>query len=527
MNVKFQVLNAATGEVVLDNLSSAEVATNNRVMFTFKTRILKVVVSTPAEAPWTEREAARFTSGEYTPLPEYITNTIWWADRPHDLKLHYARMSKEKECMIAFVPNQDYGREERYMRMSPARYFSRYFGSVMPSHMIRDLATRMSTDTNGYQLRISYKQADFVFAYDDQPVCADGSTYLSCMAHPARRWGITIHPAAAYSTYEGEYVPDNPGVAPKDALAIAYFTDPGDSGRVLGRSVVWPAKERYIRIYSYARGGDHDLSMTNHNILQSLLVNAGFVRRPDLDGARIKKVHPSGRSGVILMPYIDGDTKEVFMADDSDTTLIIGDDSHPEAGKSFADGETTAGVVADDGGDAPDRFTCDNCGDNVDEDDTTYVEGEGRWCQHCLTSHAFYCDHYNQRYSDIIRRYEVRTNWYRSSHTGQICFYTSTWSEGALDDHAFYCDYTEEYYVNGSIFNAITVTTQRGGMTWCKEATADQWFKCPDCGDYFANDMRSEHADHVCTDCGEKYADGSVPSPTINDPNQLEMEINK
>ena len=227
------------------------------------------------------------------------------------------------------------------------------------------------------------------------------------------------------------------------------------------------------------------------------------------------------------MPYIDGNTKEVFTADDSDTTLIIGNEFHPEAGESFADGETTAGVVADDGGDAPDRFICDNCNARVDEDDTTYVEGEGSWCQHCLTNHAFYCDRYNEWYHNDINRYEVRTNWYRASHTSQICFDTSTWSEGALDDNAFFCDYTEEYYVNLSIFNAITVTTQRGGMTWCKEATADQWFKCPDCGDYFANDMRSEHADHVCTDCGEKYADGSVPSPTINDPNQLEMEINK
>lgn len=523
MNVKFQVINVDTGEVVLDNLPDAHTANAQREQFVFKTRIQKVATSVKS---WQEREAERFTDGTYTPLPDFITNTYWWRDRPEVLKLHFARMSKEKECMIAFVPNEEYGMSERYMRMAPARYLTRYFGDVLPDHIIRDLATGMSTDVSNYKLRISYKQEDFIFAYENQALCADGGTYRSCMWYPATHWRLDIHPAAAYSTYQGDYDPDK---APKDALAIAYVIDPEHDRRVLARCIVWPRYKRYVRIYGYCTEDSIDgrvTSLKHHHIMQTLLANAGFVRRNDLDGARISKVYPTTRSGVVLMPYIDGDTKDVYLAADDNKTLIIGED-HPHCGASFTDGETTGGFVCDDGSDAPDGYCCDNCGESVHEDETTYVRDNGRWCDSCVNDHAFRCEYNEGWYANTdTDSYEVRIS--RYTYRGEVHYRTVTWSQNAVDRNAIYCERTEEYYHSGfGGFTSIDVITKDGTQVWCKEASEGEYFQCPDCGENYSNDMRSEHADHVCDDCGEKYADGSIPTFTINDPNQLEMEISQ
>jgi len=143
---KYQVINAETGEVLLDNLPDGKAAKESLATagFTCKTRIVRVKSEEPVvDTSWHQREADRFDSGDYTPLPEIITSKFWWIDRSPELRLHFARMSKEKDTMVAFVPDAEYGRAERYLRMPPARYLSRFFGHVLPPHVIRDLATAM------------------------------------------------------------------------------------------------------------------------------------------------------------------------------------------------------------------------------------------------------------------------------------------------------------------------------------------------------------------------------------------------
>ncbi len=511
---KYQVINAETGEVLLDNLPDGKAANSALAVagFTVKTRIVRVEKADEQEdTSWHQREADRFDSGDYTPLPAVITGKDWWLDRAPELKLHFARMSKENDTMVAFVPDAEYGRQERYLRMSPSRYLSRFFGHVLPSHMIRDLATAMEPP-GAHKLVLSYKREDFVKAYEDQNLCADGNNYASCMWHNRRHWGVDEHPAAAYSTFQGDYDPPN---APKDALAIAYIMDPDDDTRVLSRSLVMPAKQRFVRIYARTdRYGNN--STEEHNRLQGMLMNAGFNRYNDIGGMRLAVVE-SGRSDRILMPYIDGDTKCVYRATDKSGTLVVG--NHNFAGSHLCTAESTAGYVYSDGSDDEDRFTCDNCGDDYDPDEANEVHDSGVWCNHCARSHAFHCEYYGEYYPTAGGYERVR---YTARSTR-----TQLWSERAVENAAFCCDYTEQYYAceeYTSIDVHHSVDHPERTETWCLEATTGSHFHCPDCDEYFSNDFRSEHTnadgETVCLECGEEYETTPQIGPIADDRQQ-------
>jgi hypothetical protein len=497
---KYQVINAETGEVLLDNLPDGKVAKESLATagFTCKTRIVRVKSEEPVEdTSWHQREADRFDSGDYTPLPEIITNTTWWYDRSPELRLHFARMSKEKDTMVAFVPDAEYGRAERYLRMPPARYLSRFFGHVLPSHVIRDLATAMEPP-GAHKLVLSYKREDFVKAYEGQHLCADGGGYRSCMSHNRRQWGVSEHPAAAYSTFQGDYDPPN---APQDALAIAYILNPDDSDEVLSRSLVIPHKRRFVRIY--ARPSPHsDNSSVEYARLQGMLMNAGFSRYADLDGMRLAIVDIENKNHV-LMPYIDGDTKDVYRATDNTNTLVVGEE-HSCTGRHLCTAESTSGYVYSDGGDADDRFICDNCRDDANQDDAHEVHNHGVWCRGCVRHDAFLCGYYDEYYATDDGCETVRIST-RST-------ITQTWSERAVEHHAFYCDYTEQYY-SDSVFTMIAVYHDVGhpswSETWCLEATTDSHFQCADCEEYFHNDFKSKHTNAdgqtVCLGCGKEH----------------------
>ena len=332
---------------------------------------------------------------------------------------------------------------------------------------------------------------------------SESSTYVSCMAKTTDSYGTPVHPAAVY--YTGSR---------SDSLSIAYIRDPHNPNKVLARALVWPDKETFVRLYG--------TSETMRITLRDKLEAAGFTCDDDFSGARLRRIEMGGGSRFV-MPYIDGDCQCVDDHDDHFEIVSSGDYSATE----------TRGYIY-----SSSRYTCDYCGDGIDDDDTRDVQG-ATWCEHCYDTHSFFCERAQETYPNDHGSNEVVTMvQYRYNDPNRRRM-TQTWSQDACDGDAFFCERTETYY-DSRYFNSVDVTTRssRGGViteTWCVEDTREDYFICPDCGEAYTHDFKSsthnDDGEYVCTDCAAKIDSEtddldnyrfklSPVSPTINDHNQ-------
>jgi predicted RNA-binding Zn-ribbon protein involved in translation (DUF1610 family) len=231
------------------------------------------------------------------------------------------------------------------------------------------------------------------------------------------------------------------------------------------------------------------------------------------------------------MPYIDGDDKCVSDQPDGGrffiTTSTYGDYSADSTGGTIEVGRSSS------------RYTCDNCGDGIHEDDEQFtVDGDAVWCMSCYDNEAFTCERSGESFSNsygdptTVNRRERRLY---GPHAGEWRTLTEMWSRDVAERYAFHCDHTDEWYCQRSYSSIdVTTNTRRGGETWCQEACEDDYFTCPDCGDHFAIDMAHPDSLHTgqlrCVDChNEHIADMEArgePQPTfVADPNQIALPL--
>lgn len=488
----YQVINVELDEPVSDIIyDTAQDAIAVRGMYSFKTRIQAVV--DPNDSSWMERERIRLEDGTYTPVPSWFE---LYCNPDHFV--HLAKYTTLSDGMLAFTENAQKGQQDIQLKLSVSRYLARFHGDNLSSDRIRDIAGKFAADT--YTLTIEQTKEAFIFAYEGQEVCSESSLHVSCMAKTTDHFGTPVHPAAAY--YTGSR---------GDSLAIAYIRDPKNDRKVLARALVWPSKETYVRLYG--------TSETMRITLREKLEAAGFTRDDDFSGARLKRIEMDDAR--FVMPYIDGDCQCVD--DHGDYFEIVGSGDYTAT--------STSGYIY-----SSSRYTCDNCGDGMDEDDARDVQGD-TWCEHCYENHTFFCERTEETYPDNHGSNEVVTMVQRRYSDPTRREMTQTWSQDACDSDAFYCEHTETYYDN-RYFTSVDVTTRttRGAIiteTWCAEKTDDDYFICPDCGEAYTHDfMSTTHNDDgelVCTDCAEKINtddnDGykfklSPTTPTIHDHNQ-------
>ena len=135
----------------------------------------------------------------------------------------------------------------------------------------------------------------------------------SCMAHKKEVWGadMPVHPTSVYAS------PD---------LAVAYMNY---GGRKASRTVVWPEKKIYVRIY-----GDH-LRM------QKLLAAAGY-KQGCITGARVKRIRFKDKNRSVL-PYIDYEDAVTHKKDDDDH-FYIGRHRGDSWGRIVTAGGTTGSI---------------------------------------------------------------------------------------------------------------------------------------------------------------------------------------
>jgi hypothetical protein len=251
-----------------------------------------------------------------------------------------------------------------------------------------------------------------------------------------------------------------------------------------------------------------------------MLEEAGFERTDDFSGARLKRIRYD--NGKFVMPYIDGDAQCVDEYDDHFEITHRGDFQATE----------TQGYIS------TSRFSCEQCGDGIDDEDGIRYVGGDHWCEHCTDLHAIFCQYYEEYFPDTDGGNTVITLNWRGREEEQA------WSQRAINDHSFFCEHTERTY-SDSDFNTIEVIVNKRGYTetWCMEKCMDDFFICPDCNQAYHTDLQSnttnDDGEWVCLDCAEKRkakaeADDNIDSdtfklppvtPTIHDDRQYTLAV--
>lgn len=325
----------------------------------------------PLKVDWRAREAKRLEDGTYHPLPDWWLESDWWrvaCENNPALKDHFPHRAKDLD-RVAFTADEQRGTLDKQTVINADTYLARYCPNLTPQQVGKFAAAFVGTQE--YVLKISFKKSDFVFAYESQSVTAEGGTSPSCMMHATSDFDYDLpeHPAAVYSTTEAEYSPTSE--PPPNALAIAYFTDPEDDDCVLARSIVWPAKQGYLRLYGKRP--------THVDILRALLEDAGFYKIRDIAGARLAIIPVNNYK--YLMPYIDGGCQTV---DDDGEYFTVRRYARYTA-------TSTDGYISMREEEEEDERTecCPNCGDYFHPDDMRLIVNRDEfWCIHCAQHDA-------------------------------------------------------------------------------------------------------------------------------------------
>lgn len=400
---------------------------------------------------WHRRELDRFDDGTYSPVP--------WGSLARTssdpTRYHFAHLSVQFPGLVAFTPDDEYGIANRKKTLKPGRYLETFYKDHYTREVIAELIAMCSVDYLALQIA---KTAD-----DIERVYLGGPS--SCMSHTADSYSSGMHPVRVY------------GESPD--LALAYF---GFIDKAAARSIVWPAKKEYTRIY-----GDTAR-------MEVLLRKEGY-KEGSIDGARIRRVEHGG--GRYVMPYVDW----VDGAEDDGEWIILGSGS--------IETDSTTGVASDGDCDREchDR-ECNHCGSMYDPQDDD--ESSDDYCATCEESHSTCeeCDRYvwAPRYGQSAREWHAV-----STETATLC-------RGCADDEQQTCAIDScfgTWYPRDLSSTTESDRIARSVADLCPEC-ADDYQCCEHCDGYFDRD------DAACKHCDHAVRCDATPSlPLPNDPDQL------
>lgn len=150
---------------------------------------------------------------------------------------------------------------------------------------------------------------------------------------------------------------------------------------------------------------------------------------------------------------------------------------------------------------------CDHCGEWVDEDETTEVDGE-TWCAACVDSDAEPCDHCGEYHSsDNLETVHVWIS-YRCDTVDEV------WCEDCRDNDAYTCDSCGELYAGFGDWDGETLVHGRDGEENYRHlcpSCEDQLPHCYECGSVLETDCYLDaYGDAYCCECKpeSKYLQG-------------------
>ncbi|MFG1395854.1 hypothetical protein [Roseixanthobacter pseudopolyaromaticivorans] len=400
-----------------------------------------------SDGSWKEREASRFADGTYQAVP--WADAPWFAAEPSPAKDHFVHVSKDVPGMVAYTEDAAKGAADRQTRVKAGVYLHRYFGEVLSSDEIRDIATEFTAEREDNTLLFAATADDIERVYTTGPE--------SCMAHPSSSYESSIHPVRVYAAGD---------------LQVAYIERGGD---ITARALVWPKKKAVGRIY-----GDEA------RLLRLLrLAGYGYPDTELFDGARLLRIE---ERGTFVAPYLDGDLE----VNDGGKFLVITSGS----------GDVCCGRT-DGFADEPEEEGqyCNRCEEHQDEDgfqEVRYHTWNGRtttteWCEHCCDNSTFVCDSTGERWCE---------------DDAVLMENGETWSKEAFEDGGFICDATSGNYPNDERVELSDGTVwckghfDEHGFT-CPDCGEN----------FAQDDGEEIDGVWYCTDCAEKHRSTDDASP--------------
>ncbi len=314
---------------------------------------------------WKAKEVERFRTGHYTKLPWHDEA---WVAKNKDCEFHYPHVSRQDQTKIAYVPDAENGERDVKTVVKPSKYLATFYSKILTEDEIRTLVAKYKKAYDkDNALLFAYDAKEIVHVYRNGP--------RSCMSGGMNNYRSKIHPVSVYAG------PD---------LAVAYV----ERGKhIVARSVVWPKKKIYSRLY-----GDMHL-------LETLLIEEGY-HAGRLTGARLTKHKQGGR---YVCPYLDGSVNESMTVSVGRKYLKIcyGDGKH---------------IATNQDGFCGWGFNCPSC-----QQETTTKVGRAMtavngqyWCNPCYTSalaesRIFTCGYSGNPYTtDVAVTMADGSRWHRS-----------------------------------------------------------------------------------------------------------------
>lgn len=351
----------------------------------------------------------------------FVNSKYYW--------LHCCHTSTDDPMMLAYTQSGDKAVRDIQTRVRPGRYLQQFFSDVLSEKDIRYWAERQQSVAGN---------SDLHFVPNTDPdgwewVYEHASGFTSCMQYN--------HPSSRYLAHglSGDNHPVRVYCHPKNDLALAYLGNKqhSDSGRVYARAIVNQDTKTWVRLYGDSR-------------IQHALTAKGYSYGGSLEGQRLRCVDNPVGSGY-LMPYLDGDTKNVSQHYDS----ALGEDYFLVAEDGEYDARNSNGIM-----EGEPETTCPCCGDSCDEDDMTYVDHLGESiCRDCLNDGYTYA--YGRRGLDFYPNDDV--------------IYCETDGEFYLAEYAsvyhdiYECPISERWYHFDDMV-AITVGEREGEYVYHEEA---------------------------------------------------------
>jgi len=272
---------------------------------------------------WRTAEQYSLENGEYEPLPILFGDIIRRNDTLRTLTLlHFPHRSPDG-TKVRFIASHEDGVLGKHTELLPGRYLQRYAKSILTPEQIRDAANRFTIDLMGnLVLKRGKERTDFRFAYENQDLKSPSSDYRSCMSYGVDYYASSpsdIHPAEIFAAGD---------------LEIFYLVSEADPNRVLARTIGYPAKKVFSKIYS----ANHKF----YTVLRDKMMALGFKSDPDkFSGASLLKISFKNRFNYLfyVMPYIDGEIKVRMGADN----FVIVDAN--ERGQNVFDPDSTDGTL--------------------------------------------------------------------------------------------------------------------------------------------------------------------------------------
>lgn len=319
---------------------------------------------------WRQGMHNRFSTNHYvwSPFWESLRSviggpntTVEQSDRLWSLlnSLHFPHLAIEPEHagQIAYTPDWEYAMADKFKTCSPGRYLKKYYGEILSDAQVETMVALCAAYSQALTIKIATSTEDIVRIYRRKDAIAvNDETLHSCMSPGTHCQHMEPHPVSVYGESD---------------LAVAYL---GTLDYPIARSVVWPAKKTFWRIYE--PGGR----------LRALLTADGWKQRSP-EGARIRHISHPSQSRTVIMPYVDGDSLFAEICDDKWLVLDHGGAIVTLTQHGYAKHNSRPCDDDDEEDDQP-GFHCGNCNDYTYEGDSE----SSAYCQECYDTSRMCCE---------------------------------------------------------------------------------------------------------------------------------------